>query len=261
MKNNLILFFSIPMLIFACSCEGGSTFLNSSDLPAEPKKLIIEWHEGGGMLPEGEDIYLSTDSSYYSRWKDQTHQQLYFQTSEQELLEIYQVCRDSKFDRIRLIEEHEVYDRGGTSISLNIDGNYVRKNNSGMTFLHEDDYDEYDVVASKIYEFALRKIEDQKIKTTLHIGENLKEKNYLVYININGTTIYNSDTGDSLLNVRDTMLYKTSNEFALNLYDKDSVNSYNSPAFITYRILNKVISDTSHAVRFDIDEAGNAVIE
>lgn len=261
MKNNLLILFVIPVLIFACSGEGSSTLFGGPDLPANPEKIIIEWSEGGGMLPEGENIYLSTDSSYYYMWKDQTQQKLYFNTSEQELKEIYQVCLDNDFDKIRLIKEQEVYDRGGTSIRLILDGKYFDKNNSGMTFLHDGDVDNYYAVENKIYSFAISKIENQKTKTTLKIGQKLLAENYLVYININGSNVYASDTDDSLKKVVDTMLYTAPNEFVMNLFDRDSLNSYGSPAFFKSVWLTKTISDTSNTVVFDLDKEGNLVAE
>ncbi|MBI3135108.1 MAG: hypothetical protein HYZ14_10590 [Bacteroidetes bacterium] len=260
MKNNLLPVLVIPSLFLACTGEGGGTLFGGTALPENPEKIVIEWNEGGGMLPEGETIYLSTDSSYYYMWKDQTRQKLYFNTSEQELNEIYQVCRDNNFDKIRLIEEQEVYDRGGTSIRLIADGKYIDKNNSGMTFLHESDVDEYYAVETKIYSFAMHKIESMKTKTTLKIGRELLDKNYLIYISINGYNIYNSDSGDSLLTHLDTMLYTAPNEFALNLYAKDSLDSYGSPAFLKATSRVKEISDTSNTVTFGLDKTGTPVV-
>jgi hypothetical protein len=256
MKKNLLLLSSVSLLMSACSGEGGTAVFSGSDLPADPEKIIIEWHEGGGMLPEGQEIYLSTDSSYYSMWRDQTHQKLYFNTSAEELKSIYQVFTDNDFDKIRLLEEQEVYDRGGTSISLNADGKNFSKNNSGMTFLHEDDYEEYNAIENNIYDFAKSKIENQKTKTTVKIGNELLAGNYLIYININGNIAYNSDTDDSLLTQLDTLLYTASNEFILNLYNKDSLNYYGSPSFIESVYLTKEISDTSNTVLFSLDKKG-----
>lgn len=243
------------LFLFSCSGEGGNSIFSSSDLPENPEKIVIEWNEGGGMLPEGQNIYISLDSSYYYNWHDQTKQKLYFNTSEEELNEIYQVCIDNDFDGIRLNEEEAVCDRGGTSIRLIIDGKYYDKNSSGGTFIHESDIEEYAAVENKIYGFAMSKIEDMKIKTTIKVSPELTS-NYLVYINVNGRTVFNSDTDDSLLLQSDTLLYEAVNGFDLQLYDKDSLDNYGYAAFLKSYYFSKVISDTSNVVEFGITKEG-----
>lgn len=244
------------LLIIGCSGESGQSIFGASSLPDDPEKIVIEWSEGGGMLPEGQDIYISLDSSYYEMWHDQIDQKLYFNTTEEELDEIYQVFIENDFNGIRQIEEQEVYDRGGTSIRLVADGKYYDKNNSGMTFLHKNDVEEYYAIENKIYSFAKNKIEDQKVKTTVTISQDLLAKNYLLYINVNGAVVYNSDT-DSLLTQKDTMLYKTMNGFELSIYDRDSLNYYGSPTYLKSFYLMKEISDTSNAVEFGITKEGD----
>ncbi|MBK9193132.1 MAG: hypothetical protein IPM77_17440 [Crocinitomicaceae bacterium] len=149
--------------VILTACSGGIDYITEQTvLPENPKSVVIQWDEGGGMLPEGQDIYISKDSSFYSLWQNQRDQKMYFNTSEQELKSLYQVFVEHDFSNIRMIEEQEVYDRGGTSIRLIADGKYYDKNNSGMTFLHENDVDAYFEVETAIYDFAMKKLKTRK---------------------------------------------------------------------------------------------------
>jgi len=212
------------------SCSGGNSFLvENTLLPEDPKKLEIVWHEGGGMLPEGQDIYISKDSSYYSVWQNQRNQKIYFNTSELELKQLYQVFMDNDYGNIRLIEEQEVYDRGGTSIRLIADGKYFDKNNSGMTFLHENDVDAYFEIETAIYDFAMKKVEEKKIQLEISIDQSVVNSPFSLYLGLNQNTLV--DPEDSVFNLNfQTEVFPGQNEIDMGLYYKDSSDYYGYPA-------------------------------
>jgi hypothetical protein len=256
MKNILFLSVAVTFFVFACSGEGGGTLFSGSALPENPEKVIFEWSDGGGMLPEGENIYISEDSSYWSMWRLNYEQKIYFTTSSEEIDELYQVFLDTDFDKINLIEEQEVYDRGGTSIRLIADGKYFDKNNSGMTFVHENSWDEYAAVSDAIYSFAKEKTASSKIPVKLKLSNSLLKSNYLIYINVNDRTIYNSNR-DSALTEKDTILYAAPNGFDVMLYRKDSLDSYGNEAFLKSFQFIKTFSATDNVVEFGITKEGD----
>jgi len=56
---------SIALFLLASCGEGGESILGgNTSLPENPKKIEIRWNESGGMLPEGESIFISEDSCY-----------------------------------------------------------------------------------------------------------------------------------------------------------------------------------------------------
>lgn len=221
----------ISVLVALSACSGNSNPLVQSDLPNAPNEIIFEWSDGGGMLPEGENIYISEDSSYYSFWHVDIDQKIYFNSSKSEMDSLYSIFKNEKFDQIELIEEGEVYDRGGTSIRLIADGKYFDKNNSGMTFVNKSWQKTYDDLSSALYSFALKKIENQKVKVTVGFDKKILEENLKLYISINGNSIFNTDN-DSNAFYRDTLIYQAAHVFEATVYDKDSLNSYGSPAFL-----------------------------
>lgn len=256
MKNPQFYSTAVSLLLFACSGEGGGGIFNVSKLPENPEKLTIEWSDGGGMLPEGENIYISKDSSYWSMWRLDYEQKIYFTTSSEEMDQLYQAFLDNDFDKINLIEEQEVYDRGGTSIRLIADGKYFDKNNSGMTFVHENSWDEYNAVSNAIYSFAKKKTEWSKIPVKVKLSNSLLNSNYLIYINVNDRTIYNSDR-DSAPAEKDTMLYAAPNGFDVMLYRKDSIDSYGNETFLKSFQFIKTFSAEDNVVEFGITKEGN----
>lgn len=226
-----VIYFSFFVSIYSLnSCTGGRTFLvENTVLPENPKSIVIEWSEGGGMLPEGQNIYISKDSSYYSIWQDQRNQKIYFNTSENELKSLYQIFVDNDYGNIRLIEEQEVYDRGGTSIRLIADGKYFDKNNSGMTFLHENDVDAYYEVETAIYDFAMKKIEDKKIQLEISIDPSVLNSPFSLYLGLNQNTL--ADPEDSTFETRYVAdVFPGQNAIDMGLYYKDSTDYYGYPA-------------------------------
>src|SRR5687767_2294054 len=108
MKNYLMLLV-ISLLIFSCSGKRSVTEVEA-ELPENPEKVTFEWSKGGGMLPEGENIYISADSSYWYMWRNEYSQKLYFTTSEAELKGLYQTCLTLQFDKIEQKEQSAVCD-------------------------------------------------------------------------------------------------------------------------------------------------------
>lgn len=258
MKITLFYCLAVSLLIFACSGESGGSILSGSALPENPDKISIQWSDGGGMLPEGENIYISEDSSYWSLWRLDYEQKIYFTTSSEEINQLYEVFLENDFDKIKLIEEQEVYDRGGTSIWLNADGKSFNKNNSGMTFVHENSWEEYDAVSKAIYSFAKQKTESNKIPVKVKLSDSLLKSNYLIYINVNNWTIYNSDR-DSALTEKDTMLYAAPNGFDVMLYRKDSLDHYGNEAFLKSFQFIKTFSKSDNVVEFGITTEGDLI--
>lgn len=239
----------IATLLFTCSNENGGGLFSSSKLPEKPEKINIEWHDDGGMLPESETIYLSEDSSYWAFWRYDYEQKIYFDVTKDELTNLYAVFVENEFDQIRLIEEQEVYDRGGTTIRLTCDGNYFDKNNSGMTFIHESDVKNYVAVENAIYDFAKTKIEPAKTPFTITFSDELLNSGEVLSFNMNGRFLISNEEHQFPRRI-DTTLYSTYNDFELMVYDGDSLNSYGTNQFLYSVRCVKAVSDTSNLIEF-----------
>lgn len=253
-------FLFLGTLVFACSGGNNGFLSGSSKLPENPEKIVIEWSEGGGMLPEGENIYLSPDSSYWNRWRRDYDQRVYFESSPDELNELYEVFKQNKFDRIKLIEEREVYDRGGTNINLQADKEFFSKNNSGLTFIDDNWYEEYNAVSEAIYSFAMRKTENSKIPLRIEFDPSLITPSRQVAISLNGYMIFDSEKNQNLT-VLDTLVYPAENEFEVNLFNKDSLNYYGSPAYLSgFRSIEAITAETK-TIKLSLGKDEEVIIE
>src|SRR5690606_26329099 len=99
------------------------------------------------------------------------------------------------------------------------------------TFVHKSWQKTYANLSSTLYNFTLKKIENQKVKVTVGFDKKILEENLKLYISINGNSIFNIDN-DSNTFYRDTLIYQAAHVFEATVYDKDSLNSYGSPAFL-----------------------------
>lgn len=250
-------FFTIFILFVACA--GSSILSTESNLPDQPEKIVIRWRQDGGMLPESENIHISVDSCQYVLWRNRCELKVDFTASQAEIMELYAVFKLNQFDKIKVIEEQEVYDRGGTSVDISLDNKYINKSNSGMSFIHEKDWQAYAAVEKAIFDFTFSRIESKKINTRIELSKKLVESKDIIELNVNGNYIYNSSK-DNVSDNFETLLYPGDNEFEINLFYKDSLNQYGGNAFFqSDRIVTK-ISDTTNSIRIDLVD-GKVFIE
>jgi len=242
------------VLIFSSCGENGTSILGGeSALPENPKKIEIRWFSGGGMLPEGEDIFISADSCYWNRWQDQCKLHLDFKMTDAEVRSLYQVFLDHDFNDIDMLEEQEVYDRGGTSIDVNCDNIYYQKSNSGMSFVMENDWDDYGAIENAIYSATMERVEKFKMKSTVKLSDNLIKSGLVVNLTVNHNALYDSSK-DSLKTKKtefNETVYQGENQFTMSLFDPDSLNNYGYMNCLTTVWFVKSISDTSNTVVFD----------
>lgn len=253
MKNGILLFLFISTLVFACSGEGGSGLFNASGLPKDPEKLVIEWYEGGGMWPESKNIYLSTDSAYWSRWYRDYTQKIYFDVTRDEILSLYQVFIDNDYNSIRQIEEKEVYDRGGTSIRVIADGKYYDKDNSGLTFLHKSDVDEYRTIETAIQDFAARKIASKQMSAQVKFTPALLNSGYTFSLTVNGLFAFSSNKTPLTNGLYETSVYSGLNDFDLAVFNPDSLDYSGNPSYVMSYRLVKDLNNTNNSITFDLE--------
>lgn len=249
----------VAIFILLVACSGSSILSNESSLPENPEKIVIRWNDSGGMLPESESIYISADSCNYIMWRNGNELKVDFTVNHEEIMELYAVFKSNKFDKIKVIEEQEVYDRGGTSIDISLDNKYTNKSNSGMSFIDEKDWTAYATVEKAIFDFTFSRIENKKINTTINLSKKLIESELIITILVNGDYIYDSSK-EAVKNTLDTLLYPGNNSFEINLFSKDSMNQYGSNAFLQFDKVVARITDSTKVISFDFVD-GMVVVE
>ena len=124
--------------------------LASSSLPQKrPQGMVIEMHNGGGMLPISKGVYISADSCYQQNQAYRTKNKTYFKLSAKELDQLYQTFVHNKFDLIKT-QHSQTHDRGGTSIYLRINRKTYQIHNSGSTYIRKSSQSNFSNVANSL---------------------------------------------------------------------------------------------------------------
>lgn len=131
-----------------------SGLLGCAGLPGtRPQDFAITIHEDGGMLPYGRSVTLNATQSTDETFIDGFQMDVQFQTSADDLDAVYEAVVDNRFTRIRTREE-EVYDRGGSSIGVRLDGDYYDVADSGMSFVRSNWVEEYENVYAAAFQLV-----------------------------------------------------------------------------------------------------------
>ena len=230
------LLFSILLLLSACSGtqEEGTDGNSGGDLPEKAEKIKVTWGDGGGMLDLSTQIYISNDSCSWNYRKNGYEKHIGFEVSESELNGLYKVFVDNEFNKIKARSEGEVYDRGGVGISLDVDGEFYRADNSGSNFIEADWTENWRNVSSAITSLADSKMEEKKFEARVLLDESILELNYPMNVSVDGPILYTSDDGPMNPNQRaegfKVQLLEGPTEIDVYLFYPDSLNSYGGKA-------------------------------
>lgn len=161
------------------------TLLGCSTMPKErPADFSIRLSDHGGMMPAGYSIELSDDSSYVEYYVFDARNKVPFQISTEELDHIYKLCVKQKFDIIKEKKEM-VYDRGGTSISINANGKDIRKSDAGTSFIKGKHAKRFNMVEGMIRKMARDKTADLKRKIEVIVEDSLLTENTFLHLDVN----------------------------------------------------------------------------
>src|SRR5690606_37625081 len=145
---------------------------------------------GGGMSRQGAEYFISKDSSYADIWQDDAETKIYFKVSNSDLNKLYTIINNNDFEDVETFRE-EVYDRGGTTISVYAVGKSYEKVDAGMTYAVEEWRDEFGAVENEIRRIVGAELDMLKKEVTITIDENIMEVDKIVNFNI-GDFVYMS---------------------------------------------------------------------
>jgi len=196
MKNyiNIILFLMSSILVLS-SCANLSSNAgnnNSGNLPKDPKEIKISWYKDGGMLPEYSRIYISNDSCSYLSSKQNIEQIVKYQVSNIELKALYDVFYNNEFNKIQTFEE-EIYDRGGSSISLTADTQSFSISNSGMTLIKENNQAQYANIEKAILNLNKAYVNKQKQTILIDLDTSITNYKNNVTLYVNDNIVYSEE--------------------------------------------------------------------
>jgi|GEM_PF-6558141 len=159
-------------LLLSVMCAGLASCARTELPEQRPADLSISLHGDGGMLPEGYSYELGKDSCVAAYHDGESRHRFRFTLRPGEWDTLYQLFRRQRFDRIRTHDE-EIYDRGGSSLSLRWKEQQFAKSNSGMSVVNEGWQDNYRFCREAVESLVRGKLNEQKKNVTLHFNHTL----------------------------------------------------------------------------------------
>lgn len=139
------------------SCKSVNTDTTKDMAPKDFTKLSIHYQYSAGMLPDNEIIYISNDTAYRTHRQDMEEVKTGWNPSKQELDDLYHVLLENNYWKITARSSNEmVYDRGGVSLTIEVDGKETRIDNSGNSFLEEKWQGNFAAIIAEIKAAAAR---------------------------------------------------------------------------------------------------------
>ncbi len=195
-----------------------------SSLPKHPKKIEIIWEQNRGMIGGYESVFLSNDSCAYKIRRRGKEQLINFKIPNEDLLALYKTFTENAFPLIQT-EKREVYDRGGTKITLSVDGVSKTVNNSGMYFVKEEFKNQFNTIEKQINLIAFKQINQLKKEVTIDLSDELKNSPFYLYLYINDEEKYN-ELNEGQFSPLTLKLFAQNNTFKVTLMEKGS--TYNT---------------------------------
>lgn len=155
-----------------------------------PKDFRIILRDGGGMARQGAEYYLSMDSSYADMYENDATTKIYFKVNKKDLEKLYDIILMNSFSSIETFEE-KVYDRGGTVIYVRADGQETSVSNSGMSFVKENWWNEWQAIEGEIRNVVAAKLKKQEKQVTIKFDDSFMDDDKIVNFNL-GDFVYMS---------------------------------------------------------------------
>jgi hypothetical protein len=197
---------------------------DNTQLPNKPKQIEIIWEQNRGMIGGYESIYLSNDSCAHKLRQKGQEQVVNFTIPQTDLLHLYETFVSNKFPLIES-EKRDVYDRGGTKITLTVDGKSKTVNNSGMYFVKDSYLQNFNNIEKEINLVAFKEINKLKKDVIIDLSDELKNSPYYLFLYVNDEEVYN-ELNDGNFSTLTKKLFEQNNTFKVTLMEKGS--TYNT---------------------------------
>lgn len=225
--------FVLPVTFLLTACpnsegEGANIEDESSSYPDSPESLIIELNEDGGMMPRGEDIYICSDSAYWKLWNHGNETFVRWTPAKEDFESLYATLKENNFDKIKSDCEGEVFDRGGTSIDVTLEGKRTELNDAQNCFIKEKWHTNFKAINRAIRAYTGKEVRKKMLDVTLSTSDNAYNSGMPFAVGVNLMSVHHQDRRGP----RDTTIavYPGLNEIYVQFFYQDSLNSYGSPA-------------------------------
>ena len=251
MKNAFV----VTILLSCCVLLTGCPENSNGDEPTKDSydNLVIEFYDGGGMLPVTEKFYISNDSAswFYDRFGGETT--ISWIPKPEDLQSIYKTLIENDYTNIISIVEGEVFDRGGIVLNFTVDGTHTEINNSGNSFVDGGKRTEYNNILQKLKTYVDGEVQKQLISIPVQIGTGITSCNYDLKVDVNDVTVYQTydDLKSLPLNV---FCYPGENRIECSMFYKDSLGYYDNKVSYYYEAYFTEIVSEADTLTLEIIE-------
>ena len=184
----------------------------ASDLPEQrPTDLSITMQRGGGQPPTGwlqfEHLVLTVSgaSSYEASVSGGESISLSFQTSDDVLDRLYNDLRDNEFDEIDTDDIGEVFDGGGTSVTLRWGDTTMRVDDVGSSSVAPDWREPWERITESLHLALLELVQPFSEPCDLHFAPSLHNRQVSIYSGgvelISGTILEATENENAVVTV------------------------------------------------------------
>jgi len=174
-------------------------------------------------MPKHETIFISKDSCIHEIIDKGRVEQRHFSLTKNQLSSLYDEIYNNNYATIKS-DSIPVLDRGGSRISLKIDGIDYDISNFGYNVTKEEFKPNFLNIENAIKHVAYTKLENQKSDFNILLDESITQTNNHVILYINDNEVYNEQK-DGEFESFSIKLFKNSNTFKV-LMMKRGTNSY-----------------------------------
>jgi len=186
-KFAFFIFLLIIMAQISCKTSSNSSEeKNTTEFSAST--FEINYFEGGGMIPESRNVLISKEVSYWKFFRYGKETVVNWNTSEDELKELYQFLKKHNYSKIACEKKGQVYDRGGMTVNIKNGTSEVEINNSGSFFIEEKWLEDYKAIKKKLTDFMNTKVYHKKLNVRMSSSAQILElqHKYEISVHVDG---------------------------------------------------------------------------
>ncbi len=196
--------------------------------PQRPADFAIALNSSPGMLPQNTNVYLSLKQSYIETYNNGAHSKNNFILTQGDMDTLYEILQKNNFTSITWHEE-EIYDRGGTSVTVSWGNTNIIVANAGMSVIDDKWQADFDNLYNELSAFVSQKIELLRQPITFTFTPNLVNGKNRLYFTVDNSTTNSLNQTVSTTPLPSKVVYKLlpgEHSVSVTLYDGKSEPPY-----------------------------------
>ena len=210
------------------SCKSTSDSVDDQESSQfSPATFEISYYNGGGMLPMSENVLISSNESHWKYFRYGKEILVNWDTSPEELKELYGFLKKHNYSKIVSKSEGEVFDRGGLRVTIKNGEETIEIDNSGSNFIEEKWSADYKAIKQHLDDFVNTKVYHKKLNISMASSStilSLQEK-YEISVFVDGEKGMDSESRE--VSASPTFkVFEGVNKVDIRAFYRDSIGTY-----------------------------------